>query len=216
MDIRKEWKRYPPPKGYDPTNLTHLVKYFQARRNDPTSVMAIYRDQIWDYCRDADRFDEAIVAACLSIRPNLGVMHHHQSKVPHMARFKLCFELVKRSPSIHTAMLGDPDRNFDWLHDGVERIGSEIEGIGPMTIYDVSVRISGWLGSHGCPHAAPDRIYLHQGCKTGVKMLGLPTNVKSLPLSAFPKELQVMDADDLEDFLCAHLAVLEDANHELR
>lgn len=216
MNIQHEWKRHDPGPDYDPTNLTHLIRYFRERRSDPKGIMAIYRDHIWDECRDAPSFEAAIVAACRSVRPNTGKMHHHQSKVPHMARFALCHALVFRAPTIERVLdRREGEEDFDWLHDGVEYIGQRIENIGPMTIYDVSCRISAFLDRH-YGGMAPDKVYLHQGCKLGAKALGLPHTRKWLLMEEFPKELQVMDADELEDFLCAHIKVLGDTVHELR
>jgi hypothetical protein len=209
MDIRKEWRRSPPMLGFEPEVLGDLFQYWRERRGDPASVMHIYRDQILDECRDVATFEESVVVACMSVRPNTGKMHHHQSKVPHLARFALARALVARSKGIQKAVRRGLD--FHGYHEGVGKLARGIDGIGIMTIYDVSVRTGGWLG------LSPDRVYLHAGCKLGAKRLGLSVRGREwLEVSEFPKPLSGMPADELEDFLCAHLAVFGKTYEELK
>jgi hypothetical protein len=50
-------------------------------------------------------------------------------------------------------------------------------------------------------HAARKDVYLHAGARQGARALGLDVRRGFLPVTAFPKPLRSLSADDIEDFL---------------
>ena len=95
--------------------------------------------------------------------------------------------------------------DFDVLHDVVNEtidhmksIG-QIEGIGPLTIYDTALRLGAFRG------VLPDRVYLHAGTLKGVKNLGLIVGTKkSLAMSELPPEFRKLEAYEVENCLCIY------------
>jgi hypothetical protein len=84
-------------------------------------------------------------------------------------------------------------------------------GIGPVTVYDVAVRIGAFLGIE------PNKVYMHAGVKQGLKalesvlpygsdLLGAHT-LHRVPMYLFPKPFNRMKADDVEDILCTYREV---------
>jgi hypothetical protein len=133
---------------------------------------------------------DAIQRACDS-RNAKGKMHNHQSRVTAKARGKLAKALVK-TPSVLRP------KNFDVLHDAIESVAQSIDGIGPVTIYDVATRIAAYA------QLVPQSLYLHAGVRIGWSLLhGQPApDVKCIPREQWPRALQVLPADEVEDLLC--------------
>jgi hypothetical protein len=101
--------------------------------------------------------------------------------------------------------------NFDALHDLMEAVRPH--GIGPVTTYDVAVRIGAYAAIE------PQSLYLHAGVRAGWRAL-MPTapfgvrknwaGVDRLPVDFWPAPLKRMKADDLEDFLCTYRTIFPD------
>lgn len=103
--------------------------------------------------------------------------------------------------------------SFEKLVSEVERrkkIPEKVDGFGNLAIYDFSLRFGKKYGI-----LPAEFVYIHQGARTGAKILygkGLlavrPTGTK-IPTEAFPKELQKLGAEEIEDFLCVMRPQLE-------
>jgi len=85
--------------------------------------------------------------------------------------------------------------SFEQVHEQVRSALEPVRGIGPRTVYDVSLRIGAVLG------LPPTRLILHPGCLGGARALGLPTGESSLPVSALPEELRRLHAWEIENLL---------------
>lgn len=192
MNILKEWERDPPDGPMD--SLTRLWLDFKSRRRDPASPICRFRDNIPDLCAEQKDGREALRIAVRSIRPN-GKMHNHQSKVskslPEFER-----TLIHNYAWLRSAL------NFTTLHHLVK--DSAQRGIGPMTVYDVSVRFGAWLGVN------PKNIYVHAGTSAGLKALGInPGSREVIMMNELPYPIKHKDPDTVEDFLCTYRMAFE-------
>jgi hypothetical protein len=72
--------------------------------------------------------------------------------------------------------------------------------IGPLTRYDISSRIAGYL------RLKIDDVYLHAGTKIGARKLGIKAKKKISrdELVAHFPQLRCFDAEDIENFLCIY------------
>lgn len=89
-------------------------------------------------------------------------------------------------------------KSFDQIFECVLSNCSKIKGLGPLYIYDTSLRISAFSKK------LPKRVHLQAGALIGARALGL--DVKNSPLSvrAFPRSMQHLAAHEIEDFLCIY------------
>lgn len=193
IDILKEWERDPPEE--DLRTMTGLWYDFKRRRRDPVSPICRFRDDIPEVCAILPTSEQALRFAVRSIRPN-GKMHNHQSKV---SRALPAYEekLMK-----HLGAFQKVD-TFGSLHALLDLLRTP--GIGPMTVYDVSVRYGAWLG------LKPELIYIHAGTAAGLKALGISTLGwgESIPMDVLPAILRNKDPDEVEDFLCTYRMAFE-------
>jgi len=151
------------------------------------------RDRVVEYARTAPTYRTAVVRACRS-RDDRGKMHNHQSRVPRRALHALSVRLTDKYVSARAC------RNFDELHDLVRSCGGP--GIGPVTTYDVAVRIGAFLGHE------PMSVYLHAGVRLGWETLtGVRFAGERIERPDLPPELRACPADDVEDILCTYRAV---------
>lgn len=92
-------------------------------------------------------------------------------------------------------------KDFDSLYNFVKDCIEKVVGIGPLMVYDTTLRFAAFYG------VKPKKVYLHAGAWEGAKYLveaGLMARPKSrvVPLSEFPEELQKLSAKNVEIFLC--------------
>ena len=141
----------PPPK--EPlTSLDAICRDFKWRFKKTKKT-----DQVVKFCRKAPDFSTAVIRAC-EARDEYGKHHNHQSKVDIEARRKFARKIIK------LANRGALDvGNFDRMHDGMDDI--KPYGIGPVTVYDVAVRVGAYLGIY------PKSVYMHAGVREGLKAL---------------------------------------------
>lgn len=199
MDITKLFEKAPPREPL--LTLATLVRDWNWR-TAPGGGLDLRRDAVVAYTGEAKNFRQAVYRAVAS-RDRNGKMHNHQTKVPELIRQEFGGRIVgvwqydwpNRSP-----------RSFDGLYDALVELRPK--GIGPVTTYDVAVRLGAWLGLR------PGSLYLHAGVRQGWEALWGPELRHRHLRGCFrvgrynwPKELQEMDADDLEDFLCTYRAV---------
>jgi hypothetical protein len=84
-----------------------------------------------------------------------------------------------------------------------------LSGIGEPYAYDTSLRIGAKLNRF------PTKVYLHAGARVGPKALGLDTTVATVKVSAFPRELRILEPHEPEDVLCIFKDELKAAREKL-
>lgn len=203
VDAAKAFAKEPPRRPL--TDLDAIVEDFQWRYVDRKKT-----DQVIEYCRQADSFELAVQRAVES-RDAMGKHHNHQSKVDITARRLFGRRIVRKAK--RGAL---PMDDFDDLHDCLDNL--KPYGIGPVTTYDVAVRIGAYMGIE------PQSVYLHAGVRQGFRAMaeallrvGYPKacwymrnlSRDSIPVNNFPKPLDSMRADDVEDILCTYRGVFE-------
>lgn len=197
MDPERLFKDEPPREPL--TSLAAIVRDWQWRFIEGDAKR--FRDEVVEYCREADNFVEAVSRAVDSRRPN-GKMHNHQTKVKESVRRKFGYAIVDTI---------DPDapEDFDDLYDWMEEL--KPKGIGPVTLYDVAVRVGAFL------ELEPEQLYLHAGVWDGWKALHngrSPVGKRRLPKEMWPEPLRALPADQVEDLLCCYRALLPDIKPE--
>lgn len=198
MDPERLFKDAPPNEPLD--TLSAIVRDWKWRFIEGES--ARFRDEVVEYCREAEDLVEAVERAVLSRRPN-GKMHNHQSKVKQDDRLRFGYRIIRKLEND-----GPPD-GFDELYDWLGEC--KVKGIGPVTHYDVATRVGAYLGLQ------PLRLYLHAGVLEGWKALDLPVEKRwggRVPVGEWPKPLQALPADEVEDLLCCYRALLPDVELE--
>jgi len=213
VDAAKAFAAEPPRRPL--TSLDAIVEDFQWRYVDRKKT-----DQVIAFCKSAPNLRIAIRRAVRS-RDAQGKHHNHQSKVDITARMDLGEALIhSRSEIRHIVAYGAgakdwEDDMFDLLHDHV--VNCSGYGIGPVTVYDVAVRVGAFL------NIEPTKVYVHAGVRKGLIALEnayarldigpvLLTGAHKLPrvpMYLFPEPLVEMRADDVEDILCTYREVFD-------
>lgn len=165
------------------------------------------RDEVVEFTRSAPNFRTAADRACRSRRPD-GKMHNHQSRVPLLILLAFRDRIIHHRANIENGV-GDRsrhnalDNNFDWMHDYLKHHLAP-PGIGPVTNYDVAVRLGAYL------KAEPVNLYLHAGVREGWFALcqaiqwETPKDAGRITRINWPRSLRSMPADEVEDFLCTY------------
>lgn len=188
------------------TYIEDLVKEYQ--QNQRQYCYSSYCDNEFYYC-DEDHswwgdkklsWEETIKRAWDSITRQ-GKMHPHQRRI---GRQKL-FEGL--SITFKNCQRADQFENFDQIYEWIRSISLEINGIGPLTTYDVATRLGMWLGFK------PEFVYLHAGAKEGAKALGIKG--EKVKPSEFPASIQTLEVDHIESFLCVYKDKLKTWNEWL-
>lgn len=131
----------------------------------------------------------AIRRAALCEFPN-GKRHPHQCLIP-----ERLLKLAEERLQVAAKHLADA-RNFDALHDIVEREIGSVHGIGKLMVYDVAHRIGAYFGKQ------PKLIYLHRGTKEGAAILGFKG--ETLDPALLPAAFSGLTAAEAEDCLCIY------------
>lgn len=212
MNIEREWRRAAPEFVGREFTLHDLVSDFIRRRTDPASPLMHNRDDVVDFCAQATDLRTAIQRAVDSRRPN-GKIHNHQSRVKERARQRLGRWLFRDMPWLYKqGRVG----TFENVHDRIVSYG--LDGIGPVTAYDVATRVCAWL------KLEPRFVHLHAGCLQGLRALmrssacehdisleGLRVGEYVDPELLPPAIGRRLTPDEVEDFLCVYRAVLHRA-----
>lgn len=87
---------------------------------------------------------------------------------------------------------------FEEVLSIVESIGNVTDGVGQLTMYDTALRLCQPRGMN------PKDVHLHRGAWDGASYLKVPDLHNNAPneRELFPKELQVLESWQIEDFLC--------------
>ena len=207
VDAAKAFSKEPPWRPL--IDLPSICEDFQWRYVERKKT-----DQVIEYCRQAEHWDTAVQRA-VEARDADGKHHNHQSKVDITARRLFGRRIVNRAKRGHM-----PVDNFDEFHDYLHHIRPY--GIGPVTVYDVAVRIGAYLGIE------PQSVYMHAGVRQGFKAMAEAMDrattegdavhyiqdprwrrADRIPIDAFQRPLNKMRADDVEDILCTYRQVFE-------
>jgi hypothetical protein len=89
-------------------------------------------------------------------------------------------------------------RSFQELHETIDRLVSQVPGLGELYSYDITLQIGAKLG------LKPDEVYLHCGTRTGARNLGLPHRRNTIDLGRLRPELSGLTPYEIEDFLCIY------------
>lgn len=98
---------------------------------------------------------------------------------------------------------------FHELWSLITDVTDGIHGAGELIAYDATLR----LGAH--LNLLPAHVYLHAGTREGAANLGLAVNRPYVDVGEFPRELQALEPEQIEDVLCiykTHLKKWKDAH----
>lgn len=119
-------------------------------------------------------------------------------KHPHQRRFTN--ERINEASSKFEEVVNNQFTSFDELYEVVNK--SKPKGIGPVTVYDFSIRYGGRLG------LLPDEyVYIHAGTSKGLEALSDSKSLKrrhKILKSELPEELQHIASIDIENLLCIY------------
>lgn len=132
---------------------------------------------------------EALVVVA-SFRGPDGNWEPHQRRLAREAR-------AAAADRIRALELGDA-MTFAEVHRRVEEALGPLDGIGPLTVYDVSLRLGAVLG------LPPQHVYLQRAALAGARALGLPARVDCVPVDRFPPELRRLYAWEILNLLRAY------------
>lgn len=135
--------------------------------------------------------EDVIELAALAKLPN-GNRHPHQRRVPGAALMESHQRLLMAKQELQSC------RSFETLIGTVSAIIRPIKGIGPVTVYDTSLRLGAFLGLE------PERVYLHAGTRAGAEGLSLDSGRDVLGLEDLPELLDDLTPREVEDFLCIY------------
>jgi hypothetical protein len=145
-----------------------------------------------DYFRLRRLSDEkAVTVAALCQLPS-GKRHPHQYRIPGHALEEAERVLLANLQQLRSCS------TFDELLGLVEQLTDPIYKIGPLTVYDISLRIGARL------RLEPELVYLHRGTRDGAHRLGLDWRSNALEPAALPAPLQVLKPHEVEDVLCIY------------
>lgn len=213
VDASKAFKKEPPKRPL--VDLEAIVEDFQWRYVERKKT-----DQVIVFCERATDFPTAVRRAVES-RDENGKHHNHQSKVDLGARRTFGRKIIRRQ---HKVQRIAREYGFDAVHDLLDEI--KPYGIGPVTVYDVAVRIGAYL------KIEPQSVYMHAGVRQGMKAFEFAVGLNEdpdrwehrdnyhgykplylmprVPLSLLPQPFNRMRADDVEDILCTYRGVFEE------
>lgn len=166
-------------------NLSRLVEIYK-RRNAPE-----HNHRLASY-RSLPSPPEAIRQAALGTGVD-GRMDRHQRRIGYKILGQAADALVE-----HAGEIGNCSSFADILAC-VENLTKRLYRFGELACYDTSLRIGAKLDKW------PEAVYLHAGTRKGCyRVLGLKLNKKYVEMDELPKELQVLEPHEAEDFLCIY------------
>jgi len=108
-------------------------------------------------------------------------------------------EVLSKHLQSQKKRLHDAD-NFDTLFRIINNVGSKIDGIGDMLIYDAAERIGEYLS------LSPDKIYLHAGTREGAEKILGEIDGSTIKKEMFPEPIRSsnLSCADIESMLCMY------------
>jgi hypothetical protein len=191
--LQREFLARPP--STELTSITALWKDYMARyvntgRGDPALPWTL----------KAETFDEAIHRACMS-RGEDGKLWHHQGRV--WQKNLEAYERKLRETYYFDGMF--ESEHFWQLMIFCRQAAEETPGIGPVTEYDVAMRLGGWLDLE------PEHLYFHAGVTEGLRALGvaIPRGVYCIDRERLPEFFHDKNLDIVESFLCGYRSEIQ-------
>jgi hypothetical protein len=177
-----------PAKASKPSTLATLVRSYRMR-NYPS---ALAEKEFYRSCRS---LSDALHHAGLAI-DGRSKRYRHQCRIPGA--------LLRRSEAMlqASAMRIQSFHTFDQLHQFLADMLLPICGLGELYVYDTALRVGAFL------NLQPEMVYLHAGTRAGAHALGLNARAEYLRLTDFPKPIQLLAPDEIEDFLCIYKSSL--------
>jgi len=121
-----------------------------------------------------------------------GKKHTHQKCLDKKVFPQVSDRLLNRQREISNV------QTFSELFKKVSSIIKDINGVGPLMIYDTTLRLGAILG------LKPQKVYIHRGSKEGAKNLGLNIKKGYLEKDELPNEFQDLEPYEIEDCLCIY------------
>ena len=118
--------------------------------------------------------------------------HGHQRRIRRTAIHKALKMLKSKVGELKKC------KSFAQIFDCVSGNCSDIEGLGPLYIYDTALRIGAFSNK------LPERVHLQAGALVGARVLRLDVKNPPLPVGDFPKPMQRLAPHEIEDFLCIY------------
>lgn len=134
-------------------------------------------------------FDVAILNA-VKISPVDGRKHRHQWRLPEHVLSVAQSKLLDASKEIRAA------RDFESLHVIVKEEIGQIDGVGPLAVYDIAHQLGAFLGKE------PKLVYLHSGSAEGAALLGFTGD--TVDKKELPEVFSPLTCAEIEDFLCIY------------
>ncbi|WP_455963622.1 hypothetical protein [Methylorubrum aminovorans] len=130
--------------------------------------------------------------------------HSHQRRIP----LKVLKEAEERLRTVQAKLERSSD--FAELYGIVQDAIASVRGVGPLTVYDVAVRIGLFL------KITPQRVYVHAGAASGARALGLDCREgTSIDPGKFPEPLRQIPPADIENLLCIYKNELKSAMDDM-
>jgi len=119
-------------------------------------------------------------------------MDSHQYRIGRVKCKIAADELIKHLDDLQVC------KQFNDIFNITEQVKNEITGLGNLWSYDTALRIGFNLKIY------PNQVYVQSGVIKGVKKIfnGKTPAGRSLPLNAFPDQLQVLEPYEIENFMC--------------
>jgi hypothetical protein len=137
---------------------------------------------------------DVAIRSAVKRSPLDGRKHRHQLRLPNGVLSEAESKLLAVSKDIKAV------KHFEALYDLVNREIGSIDGIGPLTVYDIAHRIGAYFGQE------PTLVYLHSGTAKGAAFLGFAGVTVSK--EELPEAFSVLKCAEIEDFFCIYKAQL--------
>lgn len=172
-------------------SLEALIADYRLDEADRAIEAAFWADETLD-------LEDNITRACRSHDVH-GAKHSHQNRIPPGVLAAAGERLRAASAELRV------QEDFEALHGLIEARIASIRGVGPLQVYDFSIRIGLRLGLR------PQRVHLHAGTKQGARALGLDLRGRRwLRPMELPAPLRDLTAGEIEDILCIYKKELAD------
>jgi hypothetical protein len=175
--------------------LEDLVETYRKLQKNSDGCCEYLCGLLWHYQKMNSLKDVIESAACA--KNAQGKRHSHQYRIP-QAAIENAKKILKKGIKNENSF-----QSFEALHEWFanqcsNKNGTLGMGLGPLYVYDTCLRIGAYL------KLMPEHVYLHSGALTGARALLGAVRRKKLPVSDFPKAMQVLKSHEIEDFLCIY------------
>jgi hypothetical protein len=190
--LQREFNARPPTTQLNSISALwkdYMLRYINTGRGDPALPWTL----------KAEDFETAIHRACMS-RGEDGTLWHHQGRV-----WQVNLEAYEKTLQEDYADDLYESKYFWELFGHCRRAASQTHGIGPVTEYDVAMRLGGWLDLE------PEHLYFHAGVTEGLRALGvaIPRGATCIDRERLPEFFWDKNLDIVESFLCGYRSEIQ-------